>query len=189
MDLGCWNPNSPLVLFGPESQVPKTLHFKGTLASYEAKNAGEKSQKDKWFHFRACMGGYLEAFNRCLERMVRCPLRGILRGTLREGSRGNFWDPDLFSRVLPSCLPPLLATPLPPFSRHLSALFSPSKSALFCRAKGIAQSLEHKVREGNSFPKSVEPKVLQSGFGMIFFNLAWRILGKVPANFSANSDS
>ena len=56
-----------------------------------------------------------------------------------------------FSRTLnwPICtrpfflLPPLLATPLPPhFSRHLFALFFPSKSALFCRAKGRAQSVE-----------------------------------------------
>ena len=41
-----------------------------------------------------------------------------------------------------SFLPPLLATLFLPFSRHLFALFSPSKSALFCRAKGTAQSLE-----------------------------------------------
>ena len=49
---------------------------------------------------------------------------------------------DLFSCVLfsflPLCWPPLFL----PFSRHLFTLFSPSKSALFCRAKGKAQSLE-----------------------------------------------
>ena len=49
---------------------------------------------------------------------------------------------DLFSRVLFSFLPSLLVTPLPPFSRHIFALFSPSKSALLCCAKGTAQSLE-----------------------------------------------
>ena len=49
---------------------------------------------------------------------------------------------DLFSRVLFSFLPLLLATPLPLlFSAHFR-LFSPSKSALFCRAKGTVQSLE-----------------------------------------------
>ena len=36
------------------------------------------------------------------------------------------------------CWPPLFL----PFSRHLFALFSPSKSALFCREKGTEQSLE-----------------------------------------------
>ena len=51
-------------------------------------------------------------------------------------------SPDLFSRVLFSFLPPLLATPLPPFSGHLFGLFSRSQSALFCRAKGTAQILE-----------------------------------------------
>ena len=49
---------------------------------------------------------------------------------------------DLFSRVLFSSLPRLLATPLPPlFSAHFRP-FPPSKSALFCRGKGTAQSLE-----------------------------------------------
>ena len=38
---------------------------------------------------------------------------------------------------------PLFWSPLfLPFSRHTFALFSPSKSALFCRVKGTAQSLE-----------------------------------------------
>ena len=43
-----------------------------------------------------------------------------------------------FFPFCPLCQPP----PFLPFSRHLFALFSASKSALFCRAKGIAQSLE-----------------------------------------------
>ena len=34
----------------------------------------------------------------------------------------------------------------------------------------------------------IEPKVLQSGFEITFCSLAWRILGKLPANFSANFD-
>ena len=38
----------------------------------------------------------------------------------------------------PLCWPPLFL----PFSRHIFALFSLSQSALFCRAKGTAQSLE-----------------------------------------------
>ena len=41
----------------------------------------------------------------------------------------------------PLSWPPLFL----PFSRHMFALFSPSKSALFCRAKGTAQSLEGAV--------------------------------------------
>ena len=43
-----------------------------------------------------------------------------------------------FFPFCPLCWPPLFL----PFSRHIFALFSPSKSALFCRAKGTAQSLE-----------------------------------------------
>ena len=43
----------------------------------------------------------------------------------------------LFS-FLPLCWPPLFL----PLSRHLQSTFSPSKSALFCRAKGTAPSLE-----------------------------------------------
>ena len=76
----------------------------------------------------------------------------------------GFFFPDLFHASFFSFLPPLLATLFLPFSRHLFALLSPSKSALFCRAKRTAQSLErgssgmdlstHKAREGNSFPKS-----------------------------------
>ena len=43
-----------------------------------------------------------------------------------------------FFPFCPLCWPPLFL----PFSRHILALFSPSKTALFCRAKGTAQSLE-----------------------------------------------
>ena len=43
-----------------------------------------------------------------------------------------------FFPFCPLCWPPLFL----PFSRHLFALFSPSKSALFCREKGTEQSLE-----------------------------------------------
>ena len=43
-----------------------------------------------------------------------------------------------FFPFCPVCWPPLFL----PFSRHLSTLFSPSKSALFCRAKGTAPGLE-----------------------------------------------
>ena len=38
------------------------------------------------------------------------------------------------------------------------------------------------------YTSSVDPEVLQSGFGVIFFWGVWRIFGKVPANFSANFD-
>ena len=50
--------------------------------------------------------------------------------------------PDLFSRVLLSFWPALLATPLPLLFWAPFALFSPSKSAWFCRAKATTQSLE-----------------------------------------------
>ena len=43
-----------------------------------------------------------------------------------------------FFPFCPLCWPPLFL----PFSRHIFALFSPSKIAQFCRAKGTAQSLE-----------------------------------------------
>ena len=43
-----------------------------------------------------------------------------------------------FFPFCPLSWPPLFL----PFSRHIFALFSPSKSALFCRAKCTAQSLE-----------------------------------------------
>ena len=36
--------------------------------------------------------------------------------------------------------------------------------------------------------QTVDPEVLQSGFGVIFNILAWRNLGKLQANFSANFD-
>ena len=42
-----------------------------------------------------------------------------------------------FFPFCPLCWPPLFLS----FSQHPFALFSPSKSALFCRAKGTAQSL------------------------------------------------
>ena len=34
----------------------------------------------------------------------------------------------------------------------------------------------------------IDPEFLQSGFGLNFFFLAWRILGKLPVNFSVNCD-
>ena len=43
-----------------------------------------------------------------------------------------------FFPFCPFCCPPLFLA----FSRHIFAIFSPSKSALFCRAKGTVQSLE-----------------------------------------------
>ena len=43
-----------------------------------------------------------------------------------------------FFPFCPLCWPPIFL----PFSRHIFALFSNSKSSLFCRAKGTAQSLE-----------------------------------------------
>ena len=72
--------------------------------------------------------------------------------------------PDLFSRVLCSFLPPLL-------SGRLFALFSPSKSALFCRAKGTAQSLERgsfrmdlSTKFGKELPSRNLPDFLVSNF-------------------------
>ena len=52
------------------------------------------------------------------------------------------WFPDLFSRVLFSFLPPLLATPLALIFSPLFRPFLPLENALFCRAKGTPQSLE-----------------------------------------------
>ena len=43
-----------------------------------------------------------------------------------------------FFPFCPFCWPPLFL----PLSRHLFAIFLPSKSALFCRGKGTVQSLE-----------------------------------------------
>ena len=63
--------------------------------------------------------------------------------------------PDLFSRVLlPFC------HPLAPFSRRFFALFSPSKSALFCGAKGTAQSLKRGQFQDEPHPKSSGRKFL-----------------------------
>ena len=67
----------------------------------------------------------------------------------QNSQRAKFWRnvckrlaknavPDLFSRILPPSWPPLFL----PFSQDLFALFSPSKTALFCRAKCTLQSLE-----------------------------------------------
>ena len=102
----------------------------------------------------------------CLEKVY------VLFLSLREARQveedfSNHPDSDLFSRVLFSFLPLLPATPLPPlFSAHFRHFF-PSKSALFCRARGHSAELGegqlrdaplHRFREGNSFPKSVEKK-------------------------------
>ena len=72
--------------------------------------------------------------------------------------------PDLFSRILFSFLPLLLATPLPPlFSAHFPHFFALEKCSVL-QSKGRSAELGegqfrdgslHKVREGNSFPKSV----------------------------------
>ena len=57
--LGSWNPEFTIV--SPENGLfGLTLRFKGKITNLEAKNTvklGEKHQKDKWFHFRACRGG------------------------------------------------------------------------------------------------------------------------------------
>ena len=84
-------------------------------------------------------------------RAVKAMSRGVRAPELKWRSRTStsyiqvavlHAKTDLFSRALfsfcPLCWPPLFL----PFSRHLCALFSASKSALFCRAKGTAQSLE-----------------------------------------------
>ena len=60
----------------------------------------------------------------------------------RTGAMTYFLCADLFSRVLFSFLPPLLATPLPLIFSALFRPFFPSKRALFCRANGTAHSLE-----------------------------------------------
>ena len=62
--------------------------------------------------------------------------------SLCANDRFEVYSSDLFSRVLFSLLPPLLAIALPALSRRLFALFFPSKSTLFCRARGAAQSSE-----------------------------------------------
>ena len=82
-------------------------------------------------------------------RMIACTARRALSGRMSrkievpfELLGFHFTISDLFSRVLfpfcPFCWPPLFL----PFSRHIFALFFPSKSVLFCRAKGTVQSLE-----------------------------------------------
>ena len=43
------------------------------------------------------------------------------------------------------------------------------------------------VREKRFGKLIVDPEVLQSGLGLLFSSWAWRILGELPANFSANS--
>ena len=75
-----------------------------------------------------------------LESTVREAPGKLLLGSLG----GSSWMPqsDLFSRVLFSFLPPLLLTPLPHLFSPPFRPFSNSKSALFCRANGTAQSLE-----------------------------------------------
>ena len=61
-----------------------------------------------------------------------------------------------FFPFCPLCWPPLF-----PFSRHIFfALFSPSKSALFCRPKGTAQSLERGTSDGWTSPQSSGRKLL-----------------------------
>ena len=66
--------------------------------------------------------------------------------------------PDLFSRVLLSFCPPSAGHPPP--SPSLGTLFSPSKSALFCRAKGIAQTSSRGAVSGWTCPQSSGRKFL-----------------------------
>ena len=57
MVLGSWNPESTICPFRARKwpfQAPKTLHFKGTMANFEAKNT---VKQEKWYPFHACTGG------------------------------------------------------------------------------------------------------------------------------------
>ena len=118
---------------------------------------------------QACFGRHPKPFDlkacRALVRKVPAPIK-VKWGHFLPGPQiRNVGKKKLtcfhasFFPFCPLCWPPLFL----PFSRHIFALFSPSKTALFCRAKGTAQSLERgqiqdgplqQVREGNSFLKS-----------------------------------
>ena len=79
----------------------------------------------------------------CALLLVVCGLMVHPHGALYENSNMRQLPlSDQFSRVLFSFLPPLLATPLPLIFSALFRPVLPSKSALFCRAKGTPQSLE-----------------------------------------------
>ena len=65
-------------------------------------------------------------------------LSGVPEAFLRETKHLLIWFYASFFPFCPLCWPPLFL----PSSRHIFALLSPSKNALFCRAKGTVQSLE-----------------------------------------------
>ena len=84
-----------------------------------------------------------------------------------------------FFPFCPLCWPPLSL----PFSGRLFALFSPSKSALFCREKGTTQSLERgsfRIDLSRKFGKEFFPEICvekgQFGFPQSRGNLNWALL-------------
>ena len=71
---------------------------------------------------------------------------------------------DLFSRVLISFLPPLLATPLPHLSRHLFALFSPCSGRKFLpeiRVKKVSVCLGSSVGILPTPDRGLNPHLLE----------------------------
>ena len=101
--------------------------------------------------------------------------------------------PDLFSRVLFSFLPAFLATPLPPLFSAYFRPFLPLEGALFCRAKGTAQSLEGAVL-GWTSPQSSGRKFLPEirvKKGQVLGGISqdfWRDIAEVPENRGVPSD-
>ena len=81
-----------------------------------------------------------------------------------------------FFPFCPLCWPPLFL----PFARHLFALFSASKSALFCRAKDTAQSLERaslRMDLSTKFGKEVPSRDLRKeGQSMTLFSVNGEIV-------------
>ena len=56
-----------------------------------------------------------------------------------------------------------------------------------CGALMAAEGQHHYHRQ--AVMNKIDPEVLQSSFGFSFLMMVWRILGKLPANFSANSSA
>ena len=82
---------------------------------------------------------------------------------------------DLFSRVLFFLFAPFAGGPLfPRFSQHIFALFSPSKSALCCRAKGTAHSLKRgnfRMDLSTKFGKEIPSRNLRAKRSVLGFLL------------------
>ena len=96
-------------------------------------------------HVPECLNGPFSLFQERGRRGIQSTgVSQSVRATSRDESQSVLSTENLtcfHASFFPFC-PSLLATPFPSFSGHLFAFFSPSKSALVCRAKGITHSLE-----------------------------------------------